>query len=93
MSLLLKIMSNENIPDNDSRKTFNLYADIVSAHFNRHEDGSATAHLWVREPVKTAEVPGFVEVEKYVDVTGNCYLMNDNGKTIATFCPSKYVRV
>lgn len=93
MSFILKVMSNEDIPDNDARKTYCLYSDVDSVSFSRQSDGTAMAHLWVKEPVKTAMVPGFVEVEKHVQVTGNCYLMNENGKTISTFSPARYAKL
>jgi hypothetical protein len=90
MSLLLKIMSCEDAPDEDSRKTFCLYTDITSCHFRRHPDGSAEAHVWCREPIKTAMVPGFVEIEKHIILTGNAYLMNENGKTVSSFGVARY---
>jgi hypothetical protein len=62
-----------------------LYADIVSISFRREEGGAATAHCYLREPVKTAEVPGFCEVEKYISFTGTAYVMNEVGKTVSTF--------
>lgn len=62
-----------------------LYADIVSISFRREEGGAATAHVWVREPVKTAEVPGFCEVEKHICFTGAAYVMNEAGKTVSSF--------
>jgi len=62
-----------------------LYADVVSVHFRRFEDGSAHAHCYCREPVKTAEVPGFCEIQKTIMFTGVAYVMNEGGKTISTF--------
>jgi hypothetical protein len=62
-----------------------LYADIVSISFRREVGGAATAHCYLREPVKTADVPGFVEVEKYISFTGCAYVMNENGKTVSMF--------
>jgi hypothetical protein len=67
--------------DNEHR----LYADIVSISFRREEGGAATAHCYLREPVKTAEVPGFCEVEKFISFTGTAYVMNESGKTVSTF--------
>lgn len=65
-----------------------LYADIVSISFRREEGGTATARCYLREPVKTAEVPGFCEVEKQISFTGTAYVMNENGKTISMFTAS-----
>mgnify|MGYP006958835710 CR=1 FL=1 len=61
-----------------------LYADVVSVSFRRHADG-AEALCYCREPVKTAEVPGFCEIEKRIVFTGVAYVMNENGKTVSTF--------
>lgn len=62
-----------------------LHADIVSVHFRREEGGVATAHCYVREPVKTAEVPGYCEVEKFFTFSGVAYVMNESGKTVSSF--------
>ena len=62
-----------------------LYADIVSVSFRREEGGAATARCYLREPVKTAEVPGFCEVEKFIGFTGVAYVMNEAGKTVSSF--------
>jgi hypothetical protein len=62
-----------------------LHADVVSVSFKRYPDGSAQAHCYCREPVKTAEVPGFCEIEKRIMFTGAAYVMNENGKTVSTF--------
>lgn len=62
-----------------------LYADITSVSFTRHGDGTATAHCYLREPVKTAQVPGFCEIEKIIGFTGTAFVMNETGKTISTF--------
>jgi hypothetical protein len=84
MSFILKIVEDGFSPvpsDNEHA----LWADVVSVHFSRHTDGSASALCWVREPVKTAEVPGFCEVEKRVSFNGTAYVMNEAGKTVSTF--------
>lgn len=90
MSLMLKVMHDDhlNLPDDDARRPFGIFTDIVSAHFTHDADGVGHAKLWVREPIKTAQVPGFVEVEKNVVITGNAYLMNEQGKTVSAFCGS-----
>lgn len=63
-----------------------LWSDVVSVHFTRHEDG-AEALLYCREPVKTAEVAGFCEIDKRVWLSSGdvAYVMNENGKTISSF--------
>lgn len=62
-----------------------LYADIVSIGFRREEGGVATAVCQVREPIKTAEVPGYVEITKNICFSGYAYVMNESGKTVSTF--------
>lgn len=61
-----------------------VYADVVACAFRRRKDGGE-ARLYVREPIKTAMVPGFHEVERFVAFTGAAYLMNEQGRTISTF--------
>jgi hypothetical protein len=85
MSFILKVMHTAEVSPVPSDNEFSLYADITSVHFHRHPDGSAEAHLWVCEPVKTAVVPGFCEVEKRVSFTATAYVMNEAGKTVSTF--------
>lgn len=84
MSFILKIVEGAGSPV-PSDNPHSLFADIVSVHFSRHTDGSAGALCQVREPVKTAEVPGFCEVEKRVVFTGTAYVMNEAGKTVSSF--------
>jgi hypothetical protein len=62
-----------------------LYADVVSVRFKRYDGGQAEAHCYCREPVKTAEVPGFCEIEKRIMFEGTAYVMNDVGKTVSSF--------
>lgn len=73
--MIVKIMSDEDAPDEDSRKSFQLIAAVVSVGFFRR-DGCAFITLSDdrddREPETTA-------------VKGNVYVMNDAGKTIASF--------
>lgn len=72
-SLFVKIMSAEDAPDNDPRKSFQLLANVESAVFLR-EDGKA--HVAVL--FKNGDQEDF-------DVGGNCYLMNEAGETVARF--------
>lgn len=75
--MLLKIMSGENAPDSDSRKTFQLLDGVLSVHFKRDKDKAAA----VKVVFDNGDDP---ETFKLV---GNCYLMNGDGKTIASFGP------
>lgn len=85
MSLLLKIVESECSPVASDNEHF-IVADVVSCAFRRFEDGSgAEARCGIREPVKTAMVPGYSEVEKLVAFTGTAYLMNENGRTVSSF--------
>lgn len=85
MSLIVKIMSTtDERPDGSSAHS--LYGDVVSIHFPSPGE-TQVARLWVREPVKTALVPGFCENEKHVDLAGTVYVLNEQGKTISTFRP------
>lgn len=76
--MFLKIMSGEDAPDSDSRKTFQLLDHVASAEFER-ENGRALAHVLF--------VSG--EEESY-PLEGNAYLMNDAGKTVASFGSAPY---
>ncbi|AXQ68327.1 hypothetical protein HOT99_gp290 [Caulobacter phage CcrBL10] len=93
MTLIVKIMSDENLPDTDPSKRFSLYAGVKSFHPIVQEPEVAGGkpycylRLYIADPVKTAAVPGFVEHETCVDVDGNVYVMNEAGKTIATWTP------
>ena len=76
----LKIMDAENAPDNDSRKTYRLLADVIAVKFSR-----------ISSADEGPEVGAFVCVtfqngacERF-GVPGNAYLMNENGKTISSW--------
>ena len=84
--LIVKIMSDENLPDDDARKTYMVYGNVASVAWIRHSDGSAMARMYVRDETKTAEVQGFSEHEVLADVPANAYVMNERGKTVASFC-------
>lgn len=86
MTLILKVTDacGPSLSPDDAE--YGLFADIVSIHFRRFEDGSgAEALCYCREPIKTAEVPGFCEVEKRIVFKNAAYVMNENGKTISRF--------
>lgn len=88
MGLIVKIMHSADEFPGSSDEPHCIYGDVVSIHFP--ERGAAQiARMWVREPVKTALVPGFVEHERFVDLTGPTYVMNEAGRTISTFRPIK----
>lgn len=70
--LTIKMMSGENLPDTDTRKSFRIFTadnfeflhEVYGAHpaLNIYKDGD----------------------NRYYPITGNCYVM-ENGKTIASF--------
>lgn len=66
-----------------------VLADVVSCHFVHNDASESYARCYVREPVKTADVPGFVECERYISLSGPAYLISDNGKTVSRFIPRR----
>ena len=76
MTIFVKVMAADD--------QFSVYGDVTSVSFIR-TPGGAQARLYCREPVKTALVPGFHEVEKTVDVPCTAYVLNEQGRTISTF--------
>lgn len=64
-----------------------VLADVTSCHFVHNDASESFARCYVREPVKTADVPGFVEHERFISLTGPAYLIGDNGKTVSRFVP------
>lgn len=83
--LIVKIMSSENLPDDDPRKSFALYGNVASVTWVRQGE-YCFARMYVRDDVKTSAVPGFSEHEVLHDVTANAYVMNERGKTVGSFC-------
>lgn len=78
--MFLKIMNQEdNSPDSDSRATFMLHDFVLTADFER-EDGKAFVQVLFADGDR----------ERF-EVTGNAYLMNDQGKTVASFGAMPYV--
>lgn len=84
MTFILKTVENAFSPV-DSDNEYGLYADIVSINFKRTAPGVAEAHCYCREPIKTAQVPGFCEIEKTIVFSGTAYVMNESGKTVSIF--------
>lgn len=76
--MYLKLMSGEDIPDDDNRKAFSL-VECSSFQFKR-EDNAAFAH------VNMASGPVTFQLE------GNVYVLNNAGKTIETFGIATYAR-
>lgn len=79
--MYLKLMSGEDAPDCDSRKSFTIHAGVTSCSFAR--DSTGNAHV----------VVGFESGEpETIRLVGNAYLMNEAGKTIGQFGPMPLVK-
>ena len=79
MTLYVKIMSDENLPDSDSRKAFRLLSDVSAIAFNRAPEAPApraTPYAYVTFKDMTTES---------FELLGNVYVMNEAGKTIEKF--------
>lgn len=72
-ALVVKIMSDEDAPDNDPRKCFQILANVESAIFKREKDKAFISVLFMSGD------------QEDFDVAGNCYLMNEAGETVAKF--------
>lgn len=84
MSLIVKIMSGENAPDDDSRKTYQLHTGVMSVAFLRgseNEPDAPAAIVVTFEPRAPLNEPTTGTFAVY----GNVYLMNEAGKTISAF--------
>jgi hypothetical protein len=78
MTLIVKMMSGEDCPDDDTRKSYKLKSGVLDVEFARDGD-DAIAWLWF---LGGNGLP--VGPEKFL-LTGNCYVMNEAGKTISSF--------
>ena len=75
MTVTVKLMSGENLADEDCRKSFKLFTDIHGVDFGRDTDGAPYVVLWRGEGT---------DPETYY-LEGNAYVMNPAGKTISSF--------
>ena len=66
-------MSNEEIPDDDSRKLFKIISNVDEVDFHRPDNG----------PSVDINIRGIGWQTEWIK--GNVYIMNDQGKTIQTF--------
>ena len=97
--LILKIMSNQDLADDDPRKEFKLVAGVKSVSFYHQSATSfeksqlgfvgegdlevSFARCTVFGPHPMTGIECSTE-ETYL-LTGNCYVLNDRGKTIESF--------
>ena len=86
MSLIVKFLHGPEYPGCEDTAPSSIYADVTSVT-TPSDVGGKMAVLWVREPIKTALVPGFCEDCKNVEISGPVYVMNEQGKTISVFRP------
>ena len=86
MSLIVKIMSDEDTADHDTRKSFILHAGVKSAVFERLPayDGQDSGAPSTPERPWLTLIFGLDDSEAF-QPRGNVYVMNENGKTIATY--------
>lgn len=84
MSMIVKFMSRESrIADTDNRKSFRIVADVQDIDFGRN-DKAEPLYTMVRPPL----MPGLDCVVEQSTVLGDVYVMNEAGKTIASFNPA-----
>ena len=96
--MYLKIMSGDNAPDGDSRKTFRILDEVVAVNFDRiiaPKDEKKPEHRLVANRGPKAEVTfkaqaGLPPITETFWPEGNCYLMNEAGDTIASFGVAPY---
>lgn len=74
MSLIVKIMSAEDLADDNTQKSYCLHTGVASVAFHRRS-GKPVAEIQFVEQ----DVPYQYTLE------GNVYVMNENGKTISSF--------
>lgn len=84
--MYLKIMKFANKHDDDSTVVYSIYDNVLNVLFRPDQSSTRV----------TVETPMFAEIEfmdggtRTVPVTGNCYIMNEHGKTISHFFPSVF---
>lgn len=74
MTLIVKIMSGEDIADDNPQKSFKLITGVEHIEFHRRI-GAPVARISVADEPESFEL----------DLDGNVYVMNANGKTVASF--------
>ena len=81
MAVVIKMMSNENLPDANVSKGFTLIT-IEPKYTYEFQRLERQGFLVIKNELK--------ETVQDISITGNCYVMDD-GKTIATFAAARYV--
>ena len=91
--MYLKIMSGEDAPDGDTRKTFRIMADVLSVEFSRElsaAEAKKPENRLIANQGPMAKVLFRSGPGETFWPEGNCYLMNDAGETIASFGVAPY---
>lgn len=88
--LIVKIMSAEDTHDTDPRKSFALHAGVIEAHFERRGDGTSANPRDHKQPWLTLRFSRKTDDREVDDAisfepSGNVYVMNEGGKTIASY--------
>lgn len=88
--LIVKIMSPEGTNDTDPRKGFALHAGVIEAHFERRGDGTNPDPRTHTQPWLTLRFSRKTDDREVDDAIsfeplGNVYVMNEGGKTIASY--------
>jgi len=88
--LIVKIMSGEDTHDTDPRKSFMLHAGVVEAHFERRGDGTNADPRTHTQPWLTLRFSRqfgdrVVDDAISLEPSGNVYVMNEAGKTVASY--------
>lgn len=78
--MYVKMMSDENLPDTDSRKSFKLLSGVDTVTFNRSPEAPTEAGPTAYIVFKDGTNESFL-------LAGNVYVMTDEGKTIEKFGP------
>lgn len=73
--MYLKMMGPEGLADSDSRKTFRVMAHVADVEFIRNAG---------REPCEASVLYDDGQRETFA-LTGNVYVLNDQGKTVSSF--------
>src|SRR5579862_5578698 len=83
--LIVKMMVEDpkvHIEDGNPRKRFRLITGVVDVRFDIDDAEQWCAYVWYSEEADPKQ--------KLCDIfalSGNVYIMNENGRTISTFCP------
>jgi hypothetical protein len=84
--LIVKMMSAEDAPDEDTRKTYRLITGVIDARFERDEEaGGPVMYVWYSSPDE--------DRPSTFCISGNVYIMNEAGRTISSFGASEIPKV